>query len=339
MKILSGLVTGAAIMATALSAPAQAQAQDADAPIASAFQMKRCVNMGNALEAPSHAAWGRHYTRDDYQRVAAAGFDTVRIPMRWNDYLGPRPGFLIHPAMYETVEQQLEWANEAGLSIILNVHHFDELMDNPEEQMPRFRAIWRQLAERYAALPDTVWFEVLNEPHKNLSGQVMRTMQAEALAIIREYDADRIVIMGGEDYSGIRTLGSNIFTQDTNTVYTFHYYDPFNFTHQGASWLGDAMPQGERGWGSAEDRAELAAAVTTATTFSDAVKRPIFLGEFGANATIKAADRVRYNDAVAKAMEDAGIGWCLWSYANTFALYTDAGGWDQPMLDALTDDK
>lgn len=335
MKIFSALLTGAAMVAATLPAAAMAQ----DTAGASAFQMKRCVNMGNALEAPSHEPWGRHYTQADYQRIAAAGFDTVRIPVRWNDYLGPLPDFAIHPAMFEMVEQQLEWADAAGLKIILNVHHFDELMENPQQQMPRFRAIWHQLAARYAALPDTVWFEVLNEPHKNLSGPIMRTMQAEALAIIRQYDADRIVILGGDDYSGIRTLGSNIFTDDPNTVYTFHYYDPFTFTHQGASWLGDGMPKGERGWGSAEDRAELAAAVTTATTFRDAVKRPIFLGEFGVNAPVKAADRVRYNDAVAKAMEDAGIGWCLWSYANTFALYTDEGGWDADMLAALTDDK
>ena len=332
------LMTFAALAAASLMAAPAAAQEEASAPVAPAFQMKRCVNMGNALEAPSHTAWGRLYTQEDYLRIAAAGFDTVRIPVRWNDYLGPRPDYTIHPAMFEMVDQQLEWAHDAGLGIILNVHHYDELMENPKEQMGRFAIIWHQLAARYGKLPDSIWFEVLNEPHKNLKGQIMRTMQASALSVIRQYDADRVVILGGEEWSGIRTLGSNIFTDDPNVVYTFHYYDPFAFTHQKATWLGDDMPKGDRGWGSAEDRAELAAAIDTATAFRDAVKRPLFLGEFGANGPINNSDRLRYADSVAEAMEAADIPWCLWSYANTFPLYTDEQGWDAEMLEALTGD-
>ena len=303
---------------------------------ASSFTAKRCVNMGNALETPKGYDWGgRPYGKEDYQRIAAAGFDTVRIPVRWSDFTGPAPAFRIHPDFAELVDQQVAWATGAGLNVVLNVHHFEEIMDNPASQMARFRAIWTELSERYQSLPANVWFEVLNEPHKQLKGSEMRQAQAQALSIIRRKHPERIVILGGEEWSGIRSLGTNLSTDDPNVVYTFHYYDPFDFTHQQADWLGDDMPKGKRDWGSKQDRSELASAVETAVAFREATGRPVFLGEFGVHSPVTGSERHEWAGAVAKAMGDADIPWCLWSYGNTFALYTDENGWDRGMLEAL----
>lgn len=330
----------AAIMGASFSVPMAAQAQDAVAEpeFAADFQMKRCVNMGNALEAPNGATWGKLYSKEDYERIAAAGFDTVRIPVRWNDYTGPAPEYRIHPDFAEVVDNNIRWALSNDLNIVLNIHHFDELMENPAEQMERFGKLWDQISLRYSKLPKSVWFEVLNEPHKELKGKVMRQMQALALATIRRDNPDRIVMLGGEEWSGINSLATNLASDDPNVVYTFHYYDPFGFTHQQATWLGDDMPKGKRGWGSSEDKAELANAIGIATAFRDAVKRPVFLGEFGVNGPVDNKQRVKWAGAVKTAMEEADIPWCLWSYGNTFALYSDENGWDADMLKALTSD-
>ena len=327
----------------ALVAPILAVAAAAEQPsavsggeVAADFSMARCVNMGNSLETPRLSNWnGRSYTQADYERIAAAGFDTVRIPMRWSAYTGPNPDHRIHPDFLALADQQIAWAQAAGLNIIINVHHFDPIMEEPEAHLDRFGTIWEQLVEHYADLPDNVWFEVLNEPHSQLKGDLMRRAQANALNIIRAADPDRIVILGGEDWSGIGSLDTNLETDDPNVVYTFHYYDPFSFTHQQAQWLGDDMPKGTRGWGSDEDRDELAAAVKIATKFRSRVGRPVFLGEFGAHSPIDNAERVEWAGAVRTAMEEAQIPWCLWSYGNTFALYSDEAGWDDSMLGAL----
>jgi len=320
---------------TAVSAPANATSQEPSL-IAPDFQMKRCVNMGNALEAPSHAAWGRLYEEADYARIAQAGFDTVRIPVRWSDYLGPAPHYRIHPDFAELVDQNIEWALEHGLKVILNIHHFNDLMENPSSQIARYEAIWTQLAVRYAGLPQSVWFEVLNEPHNNLKGAEMRRLQALGLQTIRAHNPTRIVILGGEEWSGINSLGTNLSSDDPNIVYTFHYYDPFSFTHQQAQWLGDNMPKGKRGWGSRADQAELARAVEIASAFRTATNRPVFLGEFGVNSPVDNDERVKWARAVRRAMEEGDIPWCLWAYGNTFALYSDESGWDEDMLKAIT---
>ncbi len=322
----------------AQDAPAAAAEPAASAAVAADFQMKRCVNMGNALEAPSGALWGRSYSKADYQKIAAAGFDTVRIPVRWSDYTGPAPDYQIHPEFAGLVDNNLKWALTSGLNVIVNVHHYEEIMEDPASQMERFRMIWDQVSLRYSRLPDNVWFEVLNEPFKNLKGKEMRQAQALALATIRRDNPDRIVILGGEEWSGIRTLATNLATDDSNVVYTFHYYDPFSFTHQEATWLGENMPKGKRGWGSDADKAELANAVEVATAFREAVGRPVFLGEFGVNDPVDKKQRVKWTGAVKTAMESADIPWCLWSYDNTFALHSEENGWDEDMLAVLTAD-
>lgn len=328
---------GAAACATlALTGAATLSASDEASGIAADFEMKRCVNMGNALETPNGVSWGRLYTEEDYQRIAAAGFDTVRIPIRWSDYTGPAPAYRIHPDFAELVDNNIRWALRNDLNVVLNIHHFEELMEAPADHRARYQALWDQISLRYSQLPDNVWFEVLNEPHTNLKGAEMRQLQALALQIIRGDNPDRIVILGGEEWSGIRTLATNLSTDDPNVVYTFHYYDPFNFTHQQAEWLGENMPQGTRGWGSAEDKAELDQAVQTAVAFREAVQRPVFLGEFGVHAPVDNDERVEWAAAVKTAMEGAEIPWCLWSYGNTFAAYTDEGGWDEDMLRVLT---
>lgn len=328
----------AASAALLVTGSLSAQADETQTVHAQNFQMKRCVNMGNALESPNGSPWGRLYSKEDYARIAQAGFDTVRIPVRWSDYTGPAPTYRIHPDFAELVDNNIRWAISNDLNIILNIHHFEEIMDKPAEQRARYKALWDQLSLRYSKLPDSVWFEVLNEPHTNLKGKDLRQLQALALQIIRGDNPERIVILGGEDWSGIRSLGSNLATDDPNVVYTFHYYDPFDFTHQQAQWLGDNMPKGKRGWGSSADKAELENAVKTATAFRDAVKRPVFLGEFGVNAPVNNTERVKWARAVKDGMEAADIPWCLWAYGNTFPLYDDESGWDKEMLSALTAD-
>jgi len=334
---LAHKLTTLAISAAMLASPIGAQ-EDAQAPVAADFDMKRCVNMGNALEAPNGAPWGRNYAKEDYQRIKQAGFDTVRIPVRWSDYTGPAPDYRIHPDFAELVDNNLKWALSSGLNVVLNIHHYEEIMDEPASQGTRFRAIWDQISLRYSKLPANLWFEVLNEPHKNLKGSQMRAYQREAIEIIRQDNPTRIIMLGGEDWSGINSLGTNLSSDDPNVMYTFHYYDPFNFTHQQATWLGDDMPKGKRGWGSSEDRAELARAVDIATSFREATGKPVFLGEFGVNSPVDNDERVKWAGAIKTAMEAEGIPWCLWAYGNTFALYSDEKGWDQDMLAALTAD-
>ncbi|GGY39128.1 glycoside hydrolase family 5 protein [Parvularcula lutaonensis] len=322
-------MVGAALVALAAS-PVAAQEK------AAAYDAERCVNLGNSLETPKGENWGGRRMRvDDLERIKAAGFDTVRIPVRWSDYAAQEPPYTIQPDFMEEVETIVDAALDMGFNVVLNVHHYEEMMRDPRGHARRLIGLWRQIAPHFADRSDNLWFETLNEPNGELTGKLMQQVQAASVAAIRESNPDRIVILMGEDWSGIRSLGSNIAPPDDNIVYSFHYYDPFSFTHQKAEWLGDAMPKGTRGWGSKADRQELARATETAATFAEATGHPVFLGEVGVNSPVKNKERVKYLGAVTKAMSEKGIAWCIWSYANTFALYEDGKGWDKDALEAL----
>lgn len=326
------LVAGAiALVMAGLQTPANAQSDD----VATAFDMARCVNMGNSYDAPKGKPWGGPVNNAHFPIIRAAGFDTVRIPVRWSDYTGPGPDYTIDPAFLAEVSASVDAALAADLNVILNVHHFKQIMENPRGEMRRLLQLWRQIAPAFADRPDSLWFETLNEPTNNLEGDLMRTAQEVAVLAIRESNPDRIVILGGQNYSNIRTLDSNIAPPDKNIVYTFHYYDPFRFTHQGASWLGDNAPPPGADWGSPAERTQLSRDVKIATDFAAKVNRPVFLGEFGVLDVATQAQRERWTGAAASAFLDAGVPWCLWSFTNTFPIYDDDSGWNEGLLNAL----
>ncbi len=327
-----------AVSTLALAACAVSPASLADDPIPQivAFDMQRCVNMGNSFEAPAGEPWGKPINPDDFETIRAKGFDTVRIPVRWTDYMTDAPEYAIDPDFLAKVDTAVTAALAADLNVILNMHHNEEIVEDPAAAMPAYEAAWVQISDHFSDAPDSLWFETLNEPHNALKGDLTRQTQTRGVEIIRKANPDRIIILGGDEWSGIKTLDTNIAPPDDNIVYTFHYYDPFDFTHQKAFWLGDSMPKGDRSWSSAADREQLREAGQIASEYRKKTNRPIFAGEFGANAPIDNAERVKWAEAVRIEMEANDIPWCLWSYSNTFELYdNEAESWDMDMLAAL----
>ena len=304
-------------------------------PVAAAFDMHKCVNMGNSLERPVDASWGKPIDKTKFADIKAAGFDTVRIPVRWSAYTGSAPDYTIDPAFMRDVTETVDTALSNGLNVILNVHHFEELMADPQSEMRRLLAIWRQVGEAFANRPDDLWFEVLNEPNDKLEGKLMQGAQQLSYLGIRETNPTRIIILGGEDWSGINSLPTNIAPPDENIVYTVHYYDPFGFTHQFASWVPQELVNKKRNWGSRQDKAELKQAVEVIESFREAVKHPVFVGEFGVYDPVDNKERVEWAGAVVDAMDESGTPWCLWAFSNTFALYDENTGWDEDMVKAL----
>ena len=302
---------------------------------ADSFKTKRCVNMGNALDAPSEGEWGHTIEASSFKTIAEAGFDTVRIPVRWSAYTSGAPNYKINERFFKRVSDVINQGLANDLQVVLNIHHFEELNEAPEENFTKFIALWAQIAERYKDLPDTVYFEVINEPNGAFKGDIMRKIITQGFKKIRETNPTRIVILGGEDWSGIESLPSIPAIEDPNQVYTFHYYDPFPFTHQKASWT-DLKNSGTVTWGSSQDKAELKAAAKYAAKVQRETGIPVFLGEFGAYEKAPYRDVVDYTRETRKAFEKAGISWCVWNFTATFPLSdTETKSWDANKLAAL----
>lgn len=285
-------------------------------PVFADMQVKRCLNLGNALDAPFEGAWGPSITEYDLEWIAGAGFDTVRLPVRfgghWNGMIWP--GFLAR------VEQVIGWAYDNDLKVILDLHHFDELMADPETYGPVFIAIWTELSERFASHDDRLIFELLNEPHGAVTTNRAVALYQDILPIIRAKHPERWIILGG---GNMNSLDEMLTLPDfgPRIALTFHYYDPIHFTHQQSEWTQRYYPATE--WGLEFEKARVRADIARAGQ----ADRPIFLGEFGVVRDADSLSRNAWIETVRRAAEDHDISWCYWAYAAGFDL-RDFGGYE-----------
>ena len=96
--------------------------------------------------------------------------------------------------------------------------------------------LWRRLAAHYANRdPERVFFEIMNEPEVS-DPYRWAGIQARVAAAIREAAPHNTIIATGPNYSDILDLLTQHPLADGNVIYNFHFYDPHEFTHQGASW-------------------------------------------------------------------------------------------------------
>ena len=96
-------------------------------PAVNHFPVKRCMNMGNALESSYEGEWGYTIRERDFHTIAKAGFDTVRIPVRWDEHISANPPYKIDPARMQRVIDVVGQAQGAGLGVIIDVHHYRDL--------------------------------------------------------------------------------------------------------------------------------------------------------------------------------------------------------------------
>lgn len=94
------------------------------------------------------------------------------------------------------MDEIVGWALERDLAIIIDLHHYEEMASDPWSHKDRFLEIWKQVAEHYKAYPSSVLFELLNEPNDQLNAWLWNQYLTEALAIIRETNSTRDVVIG-----------------------------------------------------------------------------------------------------------------------------------------------
>jgi len=328
MSRIAVLAAAAALLASA--APA------ATAP--RSLPVGACINMGNQLENVSETAGGgARIEAKDFKRIRAAGFTTVRIPVRWSNKTGEGPDYKVDPKWMARVTEVVDQALAAHVNVILNDHHFEALDSDPAANSVKLAAIWKQVAAQFADRPTkALWFEIENEPHDKLTNANLMATLAPALVAIRASNPDRPVVIGGENWSGIDSLATLDLSADANLYPTFHYYEPFDFTHQGAGWVKPAPPKLGRVYGSAADAQRLVDDTAKIKAYVARTGLVPFMGESGAyDANIPLDQRVLYTRAVHDSFTPLGVGICGWAYTNTFPYYDHkAGRWLPGMLAA-----
>lgn len=296
----------------------------------------RCMNFGSALEAPVEGEWGYTVRRSDLQRLHAAGFDTVRLPVRWSVHTGLNPPYGINPELLARVDEIIGWADEIGLNIVVNVHHYDALNSDPDVHEPRLEAIWDQLATHYRGAPDTLIFETLNEPHTEMTTARTDALNKRLLARLRSDHPDRWVILGTAFWGNLEALQASEPDYDPRVMLTYHDYSPFEFTHQGAPWTD--QPATRVRWGTDQDVAAMMADLDIAVMIQKRHDMPVFVGEFGVYNRVPVEQRALWTRTMRRGLEARNLAWCYWDFAGALNAYdVSEGAWVPKIKSALLD--
>ena len=246
-------------------------------------------------------------------------------------------GWRLPDSWFATLDWAVTQALASDLRVVLDLHEFNVMAEDPVGHHEQFLATWRQLSAHYRSAPDQVLFEILNEPSRQLTPVLWNRYLREALAVIRESNPARTVIVGPPSWNSIAHLPElELPAEDRHLIVTVHYYTPMEFTHQGAPWSSHKDQANLEWMGTAEQRKAIRDDFAQAAQWARAHDRPILLGEFGAYDQAPMASRVRYTDAVARTAESFGWSWAYWQFDSDFILYDiDRDAWVQPIRDAL----
>jgi len=166
--------------------------------------------------------------------VAKAGFKTVRIPVAFDNFLSPN-SFNFQPQIIAKLKEIYHtcWAKRLNLII---TYHYGKLNDsNIPGETERITWIWKQVQRQFSGEGySSLFFELYNEPVMN--GNLWKKTITTVIQNLRYEDKNRIYIVGATNYNSIDDLSSMGKLPDQKLLYTFHFYEPFIFTHQGADW-------------------------------------------------------------------------------------------------------
>jgi endoglucanase len=316
----------------------------------------RGANLGDYLEAPPSRYSETMISASDFTAMKQQGFDHVRVPIGWQHYAGPAPDFTLSPQIFSRVDFVVTNALAAGLAVMINIHHFDELDQDPAGATDEYLKIWAQIAAHYQSFPPQLAFELDNEPHLNATTVAMNPIYARVIPEIRQTNPGRTIFAEPGDWGSIRELKNLVVPPDDNLIVSVHCYEPFYFTHQGASWthlpsvtgiqfpgppavplvpdpslkLPEAMADWIQRYNTVPADQNPSSPIAFVNNlkycraWSDYYGRPIHLGEFGAYLKADPASRVRFYAAFRRALDDEKMGWAIWDWSANFHY------WDKP---------
>lgn len=317
---------------------------------------------GKLGHTPEH--FRTHTTAADIETIAELGFDHIRLSVDPAPTFDEKRPAEIPAAYLEQLDRAIEMILAERLAVVVDIHPaspFKKRLEADNAAVDAFATWWRTLARHLARYPaDALFLEILNEPEFADPYRWMG-VQARLAAAIREGAPDHTIIATGHEWSAVYRLVEIEPLRDPNVIYTFHFYEPHLFTHQGATWGSPEWPHvrdlvypaspaavapamarvedagakgaveeyGRRGWSAAVVAEEIAIAARWARKHGV----PIVCNEFGVYRRFTPVEsRLAWLRDVRTALEAHGIGWTMWDYAGGFGVVSKESGRPVPNM-------
>ena len=297
------------------------------------------VNIGNTLEAPNEGEWGGTLQDEHLSIIREAGFDSIRLPVRWSAHASNRAPYRLDASFTKRVKHVVDEALRQKLKVVLNIHHYEEIVEKPATHRKRFIGLWRQIAATFADYPPELAFEVFNEPHGKMDADFWNQLAADSVQVIRQTNPRRWIVLGPVDWNAVSGLSQLKLPEgDGRIAMTFHYYSPMKLTHQGAPWLGreGRQWQGTRWTDSLLERTQVEIDFNRALRFGYEHNVPIYLGEFGTYEKAPMESRVTWTRAIVREATKRKMGYAYWEFYSGFGMFDpQRNSWALPLKRAV----
>ena len=320
-------------------------------------RLGRGINFGNSWDSAGDddCGWNNCIKDEWFTVVKEAGFNSIRLPVRWGRDAGNTPPYTISEARLTGVKEDINISLALGMPIIINIHHYSELISAKgealEAEKARFEAIWLQVAEALESYPDSMLvFEILNEPN-GIPASTLNELNAIAYTAIRSKSPGKTIMINPNGFAKFHLMNQLTLPPDGNLIVSGHYYEPYSFSHQGRHgypcggiWLGDqydvkSFQQQFQGF------------VDMATQYFPDVNGghiPLNMGEFGVSGVNTGgcenedlpsdAKRALWTKELIRIVESFDISWHYWGFVGVggFEAYDKSSNvWYPHMLEAL----
>jgi aryl-phospho-beta-D-glucosidase BglC (GH1 family) len=311
--------------------------------------------------------------QSDVIRIADWGFDNIRLPFDYTLIVDEQTGEALEQG-FKWIDKALSWAEESSLKVVLDMHRLPgySFMDGAEKPgaIPPlftdplieefFIEIWRKLTKRYLGKHKHLVFEIANEIAAP-TGAVWNELAAKVVREIRKIDKTRLIVIGSNCWNVCSTYTEMKVINDPNIIYNFHFYNPFPFTHQKASWSPEMVyynklinyPGKSEGLLATANRAEKENRLPTAESlrnlatffesrFSDkghlkelmdpSIKFAkehqisLYCSEFGVIQNAPVEDSLRWFKDTLEIFDEYNISWSVWSYKDNNFPLVDCNG-------------
>ena len=202
----------------------------------------------------AETAWGNPVvTKKMIKAVKEAGFNAIRIPVRWQCHITNPQAMSIDKAWLARIKEVVGWCLQADLKVIINVHHDKWLESRPtnqyrDENLQKLALLWLNIASEFAQYDYRLAFAGTNEVHLP---HYWGRPEAEHLAVQNAYNQTFIDIVrstGGNNLqrhlivqtyvcnpdfginNGDFIIPADAEGNDNNYMSVeFHYYTPYDY--------------------------------------------------------------------------------------------------------------
>ena len=281
----------------------------------------------------------------DFQLLKQLGFKSIRLPVAFEHFESDNDSM---QKVFGYIDEILKQCKLYGFRLII-CYHSGHLNDNNYlTETPKVINLWTNLTNKYKyESPENLFFEIFNEP-PHMDPGVWKDAAYNIVTAIHKIDKNRTLIVGSSNFNSIYELSRFVRLADENIIYTFHFYEPFYFTHQGVAWIGDQVattgvpfPYDPNNFPSLNSKARGTAGedhynlypkdgneraihdkLLIAKNWGAKYDVPLLCGEYGVyNEYADLNSRCRYIKAMRKELRNLAMPGILWDYNTNFSIF------------------